>query len=181
MDEWSSLGITCTDIHGNADGDWVFPLEDLLGQNGNICQDPLFCDPENGDFTLAEGSPCLPGVHPDCGLMGAHGVGCGAPSTVSRGQILTSGVQLGPGYPNPFNPQTTISFTLERSETARVTVFTLDGRPVRLLANRIFPAGKNTASWNGLDNRGKRLPSGSYLIMLQTDSEVRQSKVTLLK
>ena len=84
-------------------------------------------------------------------------------------------------YPNPFNPETTISFTLEQSEATLITVFTLDGRPVRLLADRIFSAGKNTASWNGLDDNDRGLPSGSYLIRLQTASGIRQSKVTLLK
>jgi hypothetical protein len=47
---------------------------------GDVVADPLFCDPENGDFTLSSQSPCLPGNHPDgvdCGLIGAFGQGCG--------------------------------------------------------------------------------------------------------
>ena len=39
--------------------------------------DPLFCDPENGDFTLSSQSPCLPPASGDCGLIGALGKGCG--------------------------------------------------------------------------------------------------------
>jgi len=102
------------------------------------------------------------------------------PSAVPEGEVPSSPLVM-KAYPNPFNPETTISFTLEQSEATLITVFTLDGRPVRLLADRIFSAGKNTASWNGLDNNGRRLPSGSYLIRLQTASGIRQSKVTLLK
>jgi len=48
---------------------------------GNFSLDPLFCDPENGDYKLDCNSPCLPGNHPDgvdCGLIGALGQGCGA-------------------------------------------------------------------------------------------------------
>jgi hypothetical protein len=45
---------------------------------------PLFCDPENGDLSLAENSPCLPPQSGACGLIGALGEGCGAISVESR-------------------------------------------------------------------------------------------------
>jgi hypothetical protein len=46
--------------------------------------DPLFCDQEAGDFTLREGSPCLPEDPFGCGLVGALGQGCGAVSIESK-------------------------------------------------------------------------------------------------
>jgi len=72
--------LSCCDIHGNAGGDWVGHIADQYGVNGNICLDPLFCDPGNGDFTLDETSPCAPFSPPNtaCDLIGAEGVGCGA-------------------------------------------------------------------------------------------------------
>lgn len=72
--------ITCTDIFGNAGGDWVGCLADLPGTNGNFSADPLFCDALGNDFRLDIASPCLSGNHPDgadCGLIGAHQGGCG--------------------------------------------------------------------------------------------------------
>jgi hypothetical protein len=42
--------------------------------------DPLFCDPENDDFTVQAGSHCLPENSDFCGLIGAHGLGCGVVS-----------------------------------------------------------------------------------------------------
>jgi hypothetical protein len=84
-------------------------------------------------------------------------------------------------YPNPFNPQTNFSFTLDMSTPVRITVYSPDGRPVRLLADRTFPGGTNTVLWNGRDDRGRGLPSGSYLVRVETASGIRQSKVTLLK
>ena len=67
----------CSNVYGNTDGD------DLCGADlgGNFSEDPLFCDAEEGDYTLDGCSPCLPGNHPhgvDCGLIGALGQGCGA-------------------------------------------------------------------------------------------------------
>jgi len=70
-----SMVLNCCNVFGNAGGDWVGCIEDQLGQNGNISTDPLFCDPENGDFRLQPGSPCSPDSS-ECGLIGAWGVGC---------------------------------------------------------------------------------------------------------
>jgi hypothetical protein len=64
-------------------------LDGLNGVGGNISEDPLFCggvsDPDIfGDrFTLAKGSPCLPGVV--CGLIGAREEGkCAPPNNLSK-------------------------------------------------------------------------------------------------
>ncbi len=71
--------VQCCDLFGNSGGDWTGPLEPLLGQDGNMSEDPLFCDPATGDFTLQECSPCGPlsSPHPECGLIGAWPIGCG--------------------------------------------------------------------------------------------------------
>jgi len=69
--------LTCCDLHGNAGGDWVWGIGDQFGLNGNIREDPLFCDPENGDFTLDCNSPCAAENSPECGQIGAWPVGCG--------------------------------------------------------------------------------------------------------
>jgi len=50
--------LSCCDIYGNAGGDWVGCIAGQLGVNGNICEDPLFCDSQNLDFTLYADSPC---------------------------------------------------------------------------------------------------------------------------
>jgi len=82
----SAVSLTCCDIYGNAGGDWVGCIADQYGVDGNFSEDPLFCDPENGDFRIECSSPCAPGHHPagaDCGLIGALEVGCGGSSTES--------------------------------------------------------------------------------------------------
>jgi hypothetical protein len=71
--------LTCCDIFGNAGGDWVGCIADQYGIAGNICLDPLFCDPQNLDLTLREESPCAPFSPPnaECDQIGAWPVGCG--------------------------------------------------------------------------------------------------------
>jgi hypothetical protein len=71
--------LTCCDIFGNTEGDWVDDIADQYGINGNISEGPLFCDLETGDFSLRKDSPCAPFTepNPDCDLIGALPVGCG--------------------------------------------------------------------------------------------------------
>lgn len=73
--------VSCCDVFGNERGNYEgFP--DQTGRNGNISADPIFCNPDNDDYSLSAISPCLPGNHPneyDCGLIGALGHGCGGP------------------------------------------------------------------------------------------------------
>lgn len=76
----SSAVMVCCDVYGNVDGDWVSCIADQLGIDGNICEDPLFCDPGSGDLHLHCDSPCQPfsPPNPECDLIGAWPVGCGA-------------------------------------------------------------------------------------------------------
>jgi hypothetical protein len=85
-DDGGVAALTCCDVYGNPGGDWVGCISGQAGVNGNISEDPLFCDPENGDFTLREDSPCAPFAPPneECDLVGAWPVGCGSPTTSRR-------------------------------------------------------------------------------------------------
>jgi predicted outer membrane repeat protein len=86
----SVMVLECCDVYGNPDGDWVGCIGGQHGTHGNFWGDPLFCGIPGGSgptlfsgasaFSLHANSPCLPGNHPDgadCGLIGAHGIGCG--------------------------------------------------------------------------------------------------------
>jgi len=76
--------LSCCDLFGNEGGDWVGTIADQYGVDGNICADPLFCDPQAGDLRLDCRSPCAPENNFDCGLLGAWGVGCGATAAEAR-------------------------------------------------------------------------------------------------
>ncbi|MGD8394399.1 MAG: FG-GAP-like repeat-containing protein [Candidatus Eiseniibacteriota bacterium] len=73
-----SAWLACTDLFGNAGGDWVGPVAGQLAERDNLTADPLYCDAAAGDWTLAVDSPCAPGQAPGaCGRIGALPVGCG--------------------------------------------------------------------------------------------------------
>ena len=70
----------CCDLYGNEGTNWEpFCIADQYGVNGNISEDPLFCDPGIDDVTLYDISPCAPFSPPneECDLIGAWPVGCG--------------------------------------------------------------------------------------------------------
>ena len=90
-------------------------------------------------------------------------------------------LELDPAYPNPFNPQTTVSFSLERDEWAEVGVYELTGRLVAVLDDRTFAAGTHSLIWRGCDSSGRAMPSGTYVVRLETESGVEARKVSLIR
>lgn len=89
----ATVSLRCCDVFGNVGGDWTGCLQGMLGQDGNVGADPLFCDPANGDLTIAETSPCAPDHSAGCGLIGARPVACAGPTPVeltSWGQIKST-------------------------------------------------------------------------------------------
>jgi hypothetical protein len=74
--ELASATLSCTNIFGNAGGDWVGCIANQLQVNGNFSLDPIFCNPSEGIFTIREDSPCAPPGITGCGLVGALPIGC---------------------------------------------------------------------------------------------------------
>lgn len=84
-------------------------------------------------------------------------------------------------YPNPFNPLTTIRYQVPASSWTSLKLFDLSGRMVRCLQSGSHRAGIFEVSWDGNDERGRRLPSGVYLCRFDCGEIVDTKRVTLLK
>jgi hypothetical protein len=89
--------------------------------------------------------------------------------------------RLHPSAPNPFNPVTTIRFDLDRPGPVRLAVYDLAGRLVRTLVRDDREAGPHGVVWDGRDTRGRPVPSGIYLLRLQSAGRQQTGKVTVLK
>lgn len=83
--------------------------------------------------------------------------------------------------PNPFNPRTTLSFTLTRGGPCRLAVHDLQGHLVRTLVTENLEAGRHEAVWDGLDRQGNRAASGVYVARLTAPDRIDLLKVTLVK
>lgn len=89
--------------------------------------------------------------------------------------------RLHPAAPNPFNPQTTIQFRLERPGATEVKVYDINGHLVRTLVSAHLSVGEHQVTWDGRSDSGKRLASGTYLLSLQGAGYTETRGVTLLK
>jgi hypothetical protein len=79
-------------------------------------------------------------------------------------------------YPNPFNPSTTISFTLKEGTSVKLTVYDRLGREVKTLLDENKPAGTYTVDFNA-----SGLPSGIYFYRIKTDSKTEVRKMIFAK
>ena len=84
-------------------------------------------------------------------------------------------------YPNPFNPTTTISYTMPASGDVKLNVYNLRGQLVRSLVNEAKTAGSHKVVWDGKDDRGNTMASGIYLYRLETGKHSETRKMMLMK
>ncbi len=175
-----STRIACNAFFANTPDHFGGALGSQIGATGNFDADPLFCDPDVGDYNLAANSPCLPDAN-GCRLtIGAFGEGCLAVSVPE--DDLPMAFALSPAYPNPFNPRTEIAFDLPESASVDLAVYDMSGRMVvTLLDTRPHDAGRHRVSWTGRDSNGRRLASGVYMLRLRAGHHSAESKLVLLK
>jgi len=83
--------------------------------------------------------------------------------------------------PNPFNPQTELSYALAADGPVEMSVHDLAGRRVAVLERAHREAGDHRLAWDGRDDRGQALASGVYLVRLRTLTGVQSQKVTLAR
>jgi hypothetical protein len=89
--------------------------------------------------------------------------------------VIPAEPELGPNYPNPFNPVTTITFALSEPEPINLSIYTLDGQRVATVRDGLAPAGRHAVTWDG-----SGLASGVYLCRLTGQGDLTQTRKMLL-
>ncbi|MEO8447315.1 MAG: DUF4331 family protein, partial [bacterium] len=84
-------------------------------------------------------------------------------------------------YPNPFNPSTQIRYNLTKTDNVVLRIYDILGKEVKTLVSEKLSPGEKSVVWDGLDNSGKAVASGTYFVKLETSSGVDSKKLTLLK
>jgi hypothetical protein len=84
-------------------------------------------------------------------------------------------------YPNPFNPQTFISYRLSEDTRVKISVFDMLGRLVKILYTGHQLAGSYRVYWNGTAETGAKAPSGGYFIRMETENVMQVQRVMLMK
>jgi hypothetical protein len=84
-------------------------------------------------------------------------------------------------HPNPFNPRTTVAFSLTEAGHVELAIYDLTGARVTRLADRVYPAGTHSVLWDGRDANGLPLSSGVYLARAVTRAAVQTRRMTLVR
>ncbi len=103
----------------------------------------------------------------------------------SSEDIINSCVSEMKVYPNPFNPQTTVSFfvgNISHSSKATVSIFNVKGQKIKqLYSGMVIPNTNYNFIWQGDDKKNKKVSSGNYFIILSTDNQTITKTAVLLK
>jgi len=84
-------------------------------------------------------------------------------------------------FPNPFNPTTTIKYSVYESGNVQLRIYNELGELVRTLINEWKPAGDYFVQWDGKDEKGNTLPSGRYFYELQSENFRSVKKIVFIK
>jgi hypothetical protein len=99
------------------------------------------------------------------------------PSTPARPENFN----LYPNFPNPFNPSTTIRFSLPQTTAAQLSIINIAGDKVRSLFHGTLNEGTFSFNWDGKDQQGDLLPSGIYLYRLEAGQYSETRRMIFLK
>ena len=184
---------------GDGNVNYYYPLAVVNWLEGNLDEDPLWQNSGEFPYSLSAGSPCIdtgtldlpPGIElPEYDLAGNPRI---FGETIDMGAYEWQGVgvennKLHPataGYkminhPNPFNPTTTISFSLPKEEEIELSIYNIKGQKVKTLYSGISEEGKHLVIWNGIDSNGKTVSSGIYFYKLNVNGKIEVVKKCLL-
>ena len=95
-----------------------------------------------------------------------------------EGQSLCS---LRQNFPNPFNPSTTITYSIQKPAHVHLEVYDIAGRLISTLVDGEQSKGQYSAKWNSTDDRGAMLASGMYFARLRVENQTEVTKMILAK
>ncbi len=96
--------------------------------------------------------------------------------------LAVTGNLLQGNFPNPFNPTTTIKFSLAKQAQADISIYNIKGQRVRTLTDRSYQQGKHAIIWDGKDDKGNSLSSGIYFYKLRVDNlDISTRRCVLMK
>jgi flagellar hook assembly protein FlgD len=84
-------------------------------------------------------------------------------------------------FPNPFNPQTTLAYSLKEPGNVTLSIYDVAGRRIRELVSAQRPAGAYKVVWDGTDSKGSKVASGVYFYKLVAGSFTDTKKMVMLK
>ena len=167
-----------------------------LNYQNNIDSDPLFINPENGDFHFFANSPCINAGTPDTTGLNLPeydldgnpriyediiDIGCYEwQGTGTIDEYISIASSKLSNYPNPFNPSTTIKFSIENDSKVKLTIYNIKGQKIKILTHDKFNKGYHSIIWYGDDENSNSVSSGVYLYKLNINGKTEALKKCIL-
>ncbi len=166
---------------------------------GNINDDPLFMDYGVYPYSLSDDSPCV-----NTGIPDTSGLGLSEFDLAGNPRVYGNRIDMGAyenqnvivkandnsissipkiaNFPNPFNPSTTIKFSIQNDSRIELSVFNIKGQKIRTLIQNELMKGNHSTIWNGNDDSENSVSSGIYLYKLNVNGKAEtMNKCLLLK
>jgi predicted outer membrane repeat protein len=177
--------ISYSDIQGGEEGIVLNEFGVVNWLEGNIDDEPMFVDFANNDFHLLENSPCIDAGDPNYPLdpdgtisdMGAYYYN--QLTDIDDTDIQIQRLKL-TNYPNPFNPTTTIEFSIRNNSHVELLIYNIKGQKIKSLSNKNFTKGSHSVIWNGDNKKGKSVSSGIYYYQLKVNGKTEAIEKCLL-
>jgi len=106
---------------------------------------------------------------------------CSGPVSVDDESATPLITNLKGNYPNPFNPSTTIYYSLKEASPVSIDIYNLKGQHINRLVDENKIAGSHKAVWNGTDFNGNSAASGVYLYKMKTNNYEQTKRMILMK
>ena len=104
-----------------------------------------------------------------------------ATTSTKNSPIQIDGYSLEPNYPNPFNPETIITFSVARTgDFAELAVFDILGHQVKTLFKGVAPQKEMKVLWNGMNASGEKMPTGVYFAIFKSNQYMNTIKLTMI-
>ncbi|MDZ4182489.1 MAG: choice-of-anchor J domain-containing protein [Candidatus Cloacimonadaceae bacterium] len=103
--------------------------------------------------------------------------------TVSNDDNMSPAIstRLHDNYPNPFNPETTIRFSVKEAAPVSIEIYNVKGQLVKTLVNEMKDSGNHSVIWRGLDNNNRPVSSGVYFYKMSAGKYSSTKKMILMK
>ena len=181
-DEWATLTLSEDGkIEGNVEqvtsvggveipiGSFTYIDYTWIGENSLLLASASSQENEsNPDFSIASDVMWLSEVMGNTGIL-------------PESEVMPSRFELHANYPNPFNPNTKISFYLPATEYISMLIYDLNGQLVRQLFSGQLQAGTHQFTWKGMNDAGELVSSGTYFYKLEGPNFNAVRKMTFLK
>ena len=192
----NELHVGYSDIDGGWDEIVTNNNAIVIWLEGNINSDPLFADTSIDNYHLLQNSPCIDsgiayyeynneviidlsedeyyGIAPDMGAYEWEGVEVEENYIPAPNEIRIS------NFPNPFNPTTTISYSIQNDSKVNLSIYNIKGQKVNTLTQNEYTKGSHSIIWNGDNESGKPVSSGIYYYKLNINGKTEAVKKCLL-